>query len=164
MGPSQTSLLILIPRLCKNKFILGFYGKQTSGLQQKNLIMDRSNKYLLAARFVAAIHLFFTLFALLGGFLVIFAGWVVWIHIPTAIWGTYAFLATKTCPLTPLEKRLRQKAGEAITGDGFVEGFMPFLKKWIENPRHREYLIGGLFLVWNVMVYLFLWKRSFIFS
>ena len=164
MRPSQTSLLILIPRLCKNKFILVFYRKQTSGLQQKNLIMDRSNRYLLAARLVAAIHLFFTLFALFGGILVCFAKWVAWIHIPVAIWGTYAFLASKICPLTPFEKRLLQKAGEEITEDGFVEGFMPFLKKWIESPRLREFLIGGLFLVWNIIVYLFLWSRSFIFS
>ena len=150
--------------LLYEQIYFGFYGKQTSGLQQRNLIMDRSNRYLLAARIVAAIHLFFTLFALLGGFLLILVDRVAWIHIPTVIWGSYAFLASKTCPLTPFEKRLRQKAGEEIAGDGFVEGFMPFLKKWIERPRHRELLIGGLFLVWNVMVYLFLWKRSFIFS
>ena len=126
--------------------------------------MDRPTRYLFAARIVAAIHLFFTLFALLGGFLLTLADWVAWIHIPTVIWGSYAFLASKTCPLTPFEKRLRQKAGEEITGDGFVEGFMPFLKKWIESPRHREFLIGSLFLVWNMMVYLFLWKCSSIFS
>ena len=150
--------------LLYEQIYFGFYGKQTSGLQQKNLIMARPNRFLLAARFVAAIHLFFTLFALFGGILVGFAKWVAWIHIPIVIWGSYAFLASKTCPLTPFEKRLRQKAGEEITGDGFVEGFMPFLKKWIESPRQREFLIGGLFLAWNVMVYLFLWKRSFIIS
>lgn len=122
--------------------------------------MDESNKFLRAARFVAAIHLFFTLFALFGGILVSFAKWVAWIHIPVAIWGTYAFLAAKTCPLTPLEKKLRQKAGEEITEEGFIEDFMPFLKKLIESPRQREFLIGGLFLIWSVMVYLFVWKHS----
>ena len=131
-----------------------------SRLQQKNPMMHGPNRYLLAARIVAAIHLFFTLFALLGGFWVIFTGWIAWIHIPAAIWGTYTFLAAKTCPLTPLEKKLRQKAGEEITQEGFVEGFMPFLKKLIESPRQREFLIGGLFLIWSVIVYLFVWKHS----
>jgi hypothetical protein len=126
--------------------------------------MDASHKYLHRAKLVAAIHFFLTLFALLGGFLVIFARWIAWIHIPTAIWGTYAFLAAKTCPLTPLEKRLRQKAGVEVSEDGFVEGFLPFLKKRIESPRHRELLIGSVFLAWSVMVYLFLWKRSFLSS
>ena len=126
--------------------------------------MDESKKYLRAAKFVAAIHLVFTLFALLGGFLVILAGWVAWIHIPVAIWGSYAFLASKTCPLTPLEKRFRQKAGAEVPEDDFVEGYMPFLKKWVDRPRQREFLIGCVFLIWSVMVYLILWKCSVVFS
>jgi predicted ABC-type exoprotein transport system permease subunit len=127
-------------------------------------MMNAETKYKRAAKIVFAVHLLLTLFALLGGFCVIFARWVAWIHIPIAIWGSYAFLAAKTCPLTPLEKRFRKKAGAEVTEDDFVEGFMPFLKKLIESPRRREFLIGCLFLTWNVMVYLFLWKRSFLFG
>ncbi|MCK5206012.1 MAG: DUF2784 family protein [Desulfobacterales bacterium] len=63
---------------------------------------------------------------MLGGFLVIFARWIAWIHIPIAIWGAYVFLAGKTCPLTPLEKRFYKKAGLEVSEDDFVEGFMPF--------------------------------------
>ena len=140
----------------------GFYGKAEKGLQQHDPMMHAAKKYQRAAKLVAAIHLFFTLFALLGGFLVIFARWIAWIHVPIAIWGAYVFLAGKTCPLTPLEKRFYKKAGVEVSEDGFVEGFMPFLKKLVESPRQREFLIGCLFLLWSVMVYLFLWKRSFL--
>jgi cell division septal protein FtsQ len=132
--------------------------------RQRNPIMNKSKKYQRAAKIVAAVHLFFTLFALLGGFLVIFARSIAWIHIPIAIWGVYVFLAAKTCPLTPLEKRLRKKAGVEVSEDDFVEGFMPFLKKWVARPRRREFLIGCLFLVWSIMVYFFLWERSYLFS
>ena len=152
----DSKAFILYEQIC-----LGFYEKQKSGPQQRNSIMDQSKKYQRAADLVAAIHFLLTLFALLGGFLVIFARWVAWIHVPVAFWGAYAFLAAKTCPLTPLEKKLRKKAGAQVTEDGFVEGFMPFLKKWVESPRQREFLIGSLFLIWSVMVYFFLWKRSF---
>lgn len=138
--------------------------KQKSDARQHKPMVDRSKKYQRAAELVAAIHFLLTLFALLGGFFAIFARWIAWIHIPTAIWGAYVFLAAKTCPLTPLEKSLRKKAGAEVTEDGFVEGFMPFLKKWVENPRQREFLIGCLFLIWNLIIYLFLWKRSFLFS
>jgi hypothetical protein len=146
------------------EFVQVFMEQQKSGPQERNPVMDESKKYQRAAKLVAAIHLLFTLFALLGGFFVIFARWVAWIHIPIAIWGAYAFLAAKTCPLTPLEKRLRKKAGVEVSEDDFVEGFLPFLKKLVESPRQREFLIGCLFLVWSVIVYLFLWKRSFLFS
>lgn len=125
--------------------------------------MDQSKKYQRAAKLVAAIHLLLTLFALLGGFFVIFTRWVVWIHVPTAIWGIYVFLAGKTCPLTPLEKNFYKKAGVTVSEEDFVEGFMPFLKRRVPHPRQREFLIGCLFLVWSVMVYLFLWSYSFLF-
>ncbi|MGD2187857.1 MAG: DUF2784 domain-containing protein [Desulfobacterales bacterium] len=125
---------------------------------------DPSKKYQRAAKLVAAIHLFITFFSLLGGFLVIFARWTAWLHIPIAIWGVYVFMAGKTCPLTPLQKRFYQKAGVEVSEDGFVEGFMPFLKKRVESPRQREFLIGCLFLVWSIVVYLFLWKGSFLIS
>ena len=127
-------------------------------------MMNTANKYRRAAKIVSAVHLLLTLFALLGGFIVIFARWVAWIHIPIAIWGAYVFLAAKTCPLTPLEKNFYKKAGVEVSEDDFVEGFMPFLKKLIESPRRREFLIGCLFLMWSVIVYLFLWKRSFLFG
>lgn len=146
------------------EFVQVFMEQHKSGPQERNPVMDESKKYQRAAKLVAAIHLLFTLFALLGGFFVIFAKWVAWIHIPIAIWGAYAFLAAKTCPLTPLEKRFYMKAGVEVSEDDFVEGFLPFLKKLVESPRQRELLIGCLFLVWSVIVYLFLWKRSFIFS
>ena len=124
--------------------------------------INASEKYHRAATLVATAHFLFIGFALLGGFLVIFARWILWIHIPIAIWGAYAFLAGKTCPLTPLEKGFRRKAGTEVTEDGFVEGLMPFLKKFVESPRKRELLIGSLFLIWSLLVYLFLWKRAFL--
>ena len=125
-NPSPTSLLIQAPSFCMNNFVWVLPEKRKSGARQRNPMKDASKKYLRAARWVAAIHLFLTLFALLGGFLVIYARWIAWVHIPVAFWGSYAFLASKTCPLTPLEKRLRKKADAEVTEDGFVEGFMPF--------------------------------------
>jgi hypothetical protein len=69
--------------------------------RQRNPIMDKSKKYQRAAKIVAAVHLFFTLFALLGGFLVIFA--------PHRDLGGLCFPGRKDLPADAVGKKIAQK-------------------------------------------------------
>ncbi|MEM8964433.1 MAG: DUF2784 domain-containing protein [Acidobacteriota bacterium] len=78
----------------------------------------------LLADFVLVVHLFFVLFVLFGGFLVVFRRHWIWAHIPAALWGVAISVGGWICPLTPLENRLRVMAGEAGYQQGFVEHYI----------------------------------------
>lgn len=74
----------------------------------------------LLADAVLLLHLGFVLFVVLGGFLVWRYPRLVWLHLPAAAWGASIEFAGWTCPLTPLENRLRHLAG----GEGYAESFV----------------------------------------
>ena len=57
----------------------------------------------LAADIVALLHFTFILFVICGGFLTMRWNIVIWLHIPTVIWGIIIEFAGWYCPLTPLE-------------------------------------------------------------
>jgi hypothetical protein len=78
----------------------------------------------LAADAVLLVHLLFIVFALLGGVLVLRWRWLAWLHLPAVLWAATVEAQQWLCPLTPLENALRQAAGEAGYGAGFVEHYL----------------------------------------
>ena len=44
--------------------------------------------------------------------LVMWRGWVMWLHIPALSWGLFVEFTHRICPLTPLENRFRFQGGE----------------------------------------------------
>jgi hypothetical protein len=74
----------------------------------------------LLADAVVLVHLAFVLFVILGGLLVIRHPRVAWLHAPAVMWAVLLELCGWICPLTPLEKALRLRAGEAAYGAGFA--------------------------------------------
>lgn len=77
-----------------------------------------------AADLVVVVHLLFISFVV-GG---VFLGWrwprVVWAHLPAVAYGALVEFAGFTCPLTPLEKYLRHRAGEAGYRGGFIAHYL----------------------------------------
>lgn len=63
-------------------------------------------------------------FFLLGGFAVGDTPWIAVAHIPLALWVCAAFMMGWTCPLTPLENRLRKAAGERGYDGGFIDHYL----------------------------------------
>lgn len=80
--------------------------------------------YRILADITLAVHLGFILFVVLGGLLVAWKWWVIWIHIPTALWGALITFFTWTCPLTPIENHFRRLGGEAGYTGGFIEHYL----------------------------------------
>ena len=78
----------------------------------------------LAADGVLLLHLGFILFVACGGFLVLRWTRLAWLHLPCVLWGAWVELAGRTCPLTPLENRLRLAAGDAGYGGDFIEHYL----------------------------------------
>lgn len=80
--------------------------------------------YSLAADAVLVLHLAFILFASLGGLLVAWRPRIAGLHLPALAWAAWIVATHGICPLTPLENALRQRAGEAGYGGGFIENWL----------------------------------------
>ena len=59
-------------------------------------------------------HFLFAAFAVFGGFLCFHDPAWAFAHIPVVLWSSIVNLMGWTCPLTPMEKALRIRAGQTI--------------------------------------------------
>src|SRR5512140_3676465 len=109
-----------------------------------------------SAALVLLSHFLFVLFAIGGGFLILLDRRWALLHIPTVLWSSIVNLAGWTCPLTPLEKRLRQEGGGAGYEGGFVEHYVGPLVYPGGMPRRLELVAGISIVVWNALVYGFI--------
>lgn len=109
--------------------------------------------YRLAADLLVLLHLLFILFVITGGFAVFRWSWMAFLHVPAATWGALIEYRGWVCPLTPLENRLRQLAGD----DGYSEGFIEHYILPVLYPpgltRDLQMTLGTIVLVINVLVY-----------
>lgn len=108
---------------------------------------------------VVVVHLGFILFVALGGFLALRWRWMPWVHLPAAAWGALLELGGWTCPLTPLENRLRQLAGVEGYAGGFVERYLLPVVYPAALTREGQMVLGVLVCVVNAAVYVLVWQR-----
>jgi hypothetical protein len=109
--------------------------------------------YSLLADLVVVAHLTFILFVVAGGLLALRWKRAAWIHLPAAAWGVLIEAAGWICPLTPLENRLRLKAGELGYETSFVEHHIVPLVYPEELTRNVQFVLAGLVFVVNALVY-----------
>ena len=115
--------------------------------------------YRLLADLVVVVHALFVVFVLVGAFLALRWRWIVWIHIPAAIWGVLIEYAGWICPLTPLENYLRRQAGEAeYTGD-FIQHYLLGALYPQGLTRSTQLVLGSIALLVNVIAYTLLIRR-----
>ena len=107
----------------------------------------------LAADAVVALHLAFVVFAALGGMLAWRRLRYAWIHLPALAWAGFVEFSGAICPLTPLENRLRVRAGDAGYPGSFVEHYlMPVLYPAGLTPDAQKW-IGAALVALNVAIY-----------
>ncbi len=117
--------------------------------------------YRALADIVILMHMGFVLFVVLGGLLVIRWRYLIWLHLPAAIWGVTIEFKGWICPLTPLENWLRYKGGSTPYHTSFVEHyFIPVLYPTGLTPRHQLWL-GILVLAVNLGIYIWMLMRYF---
>ena len=109
--------------------------------------------YRLLADLVVALHLVFVLFVVLGGVLVLRWPGVAWLHLPAAVWGVLIEFAGWICPLTPLEKALRGRAGGAGYPGGFIEHYLLPVLYPSGLTRAVQLALGVLVIGVNLLVY-----------
>jgi len=115
--------------------------------------------YRILADCVVIVHLLFIVFALLGGLLVIWRSYLVFVHFPAAIWVFVISFKGWICPLTPLENQLRHAAGtEGYTG-GFVEHYIiPIIYPAALN-FNLQIVFGIVAVVINLGIYSFVYYK-----
>jgi hypothetical protein len=114
----------------------------------------------LVADAVVVVHVSFIVFVVAGGLLALRWRWVAAVHIPVALYGVVIELVGFTCPLTPLEKTLRRRAGSAGYEGGFVEHYVVPVVYPGEFTSSVKIALAALIVVANVIVYGIVWRRS----
>jgi len=105
-------------------------------------------------------HVGFVLFVIFGGLLVLRWGWIVWLHLPAAVWGAVVEFSGWICPLTPLENWLREHAGETGYHSDFVTYYLLPVLYPDDLTRDVQLMLGTVVLAINVSVYGWLWRRT----
>jgi len=108
---------------------------------------------------VVLLHLAFVLFVVLGGLLALRWKRIVWVHLPAFIWGALIEFTGWICPLTPLEKAWRDKAGLAGYEGGFIERYIVPVVYPDGLTRSMQIGLGVFVLVLNLVVYALLIRR-----
>jgi hypothetical protein len=104
-------------------------------------------------------HAGFVAFAILGAVLAFRWRWIVWLHLPAVLWGGVVEVTGWSCPLTPLENRLRAAGGETGHPGGFIERCLHPLIYPAELTRGDQIALGIALLLWNAVVYALLLRR-----
>jgi len=115
--------------------------------------------YSYLADFIVLLHVFFVLFVMLGGGLVLWKPYMAWYHIPAVLWGASIEFLGWICPLTPLENMLRARSGAAGYETGFVEHYILPVLYPAALSKKMQVTFGLILLGVNLVIYMILWQR-----
>jgi hypothetical protein len=109
---------------------------------------------------VLVLHLAFIVFVAMGGFLVLRWPRLAWVHVPVLVWGALIEFSGGTCPLTPLEKWLREMGGEATYSGGFIAHYLLPVIYPAGLTRGVQLALGAFVVAVNLALYFALWRRT----
>jgi hypothetical protein len=115
--------------------------------------------YSLLADAVLVVHALFIAFVVAGALLVVRWGWLVWLHLPCAAWGAWIEFSGGICPLTPVEQKLRRRAGEAGYEGGFIETYVTSFLYPEGLTRTHQVILGAGVVVLNLALYAWVMAR-----
>lgn len=116
--------------------------------------------YRVLADIALTLHLAFILFVVLGGLLALRWRWIVWLHVPAAVYGILITIVGWTCPLTPIENHFRRLGGEAGYTESFIERYLVSLIYPGELTRTGFVVLGLLVLALNLAIYYRILRRA----
>jgi hypothetical protein len=94
--------------------------------------------YRILAETAMAVHFLFIAFVVLGGFLAWRWPRVIWLHLAAAAWGLCIVLFDLNCPLTHVEDRAREQAGQSGLSRGFIDTYLTgviYPERFLEEVR-----------------------------
>ena len=109
--------------------------------------------YELLANLTVIIHFSFILFVIFGGLLFFIFSKIIYIHLPSLIWGIYIVFSSSICPLTYLENWLLIKDGLSTYSSSFINNYIIT----IVYPEHltstTQIYLGTLLIIINFLIY-----------
>lgn len=107
----------------------------------------------LLADLVILLHLCFVFFTLLGGLLVLKWKWVMWLHLPAAMWGALIEFTGWICPLTPMENWFRKAGGSQSYQGSFIEHYVTPLLYPVGLTHDIQTFLGLFVVLSNSLIY-----------
>jgi Protein of Unknown function (DUF2784) len=115
--------------------------------------------YRAAADAILVAHLAFVLFVVLGALLLLRWPRLAWLHIPAVVWAAFIEFSGTICPLTPLEVALRQRAGQAGYGGGFIDHYVVSLLYPEGMTQNTQAMLGAVVVAINAAIYIVAFRR-----
>jgi hypothetical protein len=109
--------------------------------------------YRILADLVVGVHALFVVFVVAGGLLALRWPGIAAVHLPAAVWGALIEFRGWICPLTPLEKSLRESAGQAGYQGGFIEHYLLPVLYPAGLTGGVQLVLGWLVIAVNVVIY-----------
>ena len=109
--------------------------------------------YELLANLTLVTHLIFILFVIFGGMLFYIFSKIIYIHIPSLLWGIYIELTNSVCPLTYLENWFLYKGELSTYSNDFINNYLfPIIYPAGLTAEIQIYL-GVSLIVINILIY-----------
>ena len=115
--------------------------------------------YEIAVNLVLIIHFAFILFVVFGALFFFASAKIIFIHIPTLIWGSYIMFTHSACPLTHLENWLLHKANLATYSEGFIQHYIIPIVYPIGLSKDLQIYLGITLIVLNIIIYGFIFNK-----
>jgi hypothetical protein len=114
----------------------------------------------LLARTIAAAHIAFVLFVLLGSILVLHWPHLLWLHLLAVTWAGLTLIFDLGCPLTPWEKQCWRSGGVTPYEEGFLQHHLLKTRFDPANEQRNHIMLGLFAIALNVVIYTLVFVRS----
>ena len=116
--------------------------------------------YALAADLTLIIHFAFIIFVVFGALLFFVSTKIIYVHVPSLIWGIYIELTHSVCPLTYLENWFLQKANLTIYSEGFIQNYLLHIVYPKNLTEDLQTYLAIVLIVANMIMYGFIISKS----
>ena len=107
----------------------------------------------LLARTVAAVHVAYVVFVVLGSLLVLAWPKLIWVHLLAVVWSGLTLIFDLGCPLTPWEKRFWRRGGIEPYEEGFLQHHVLRMRFDPAHSRRNHIILGAAAIALNAIIY-----------
>ena len=115
--------------------------------------------YEIAANLILFVHFIFILFVVFGALLFFASSKIIFIHIPSLIWGSYIELTNSICPLTYLENWFLNKPNLTTYSEGFIQNYLVPIVYPVNLTKDLQIYLGITLILINMVIYAFTYYK-----